>query len=100
MYKKLGVDFYVCQCLGSVDNCIICRIAVKKVCHFKKGFLIINLLFNLKGQSMSSQEELVSEYKASTNEDLRKRQKSIDEGEALDKEINQRMDSGLSLIHI
>ena len=43
---------------------------------------------------MSSQEELVSEYKASTNEDLRKRQKSIDEGEALDKEINQRMDSG------
>ena len=43
---------------------------------------------------MSSQEELVSEYKASTNEDLRKRQKSIDEGEALDKEINLRMDSG------
>ena len=43
---------------------------------------------------MSSQKELVSEYKASTNEDLRKRQKSIDEGEALDKEINQRMDSG------
>ena len=43
---------------------------------------------------MSSQEELVSEYKVSTNEDLRKRQKSIDEGEALDKEINQRMDSG------
>ncbi|HAF88666.1 MAG TPA: hypothetical protein DCG23_02675 [Deltaproteobacteria bacterium] len=36
----------------------------------------------------------MSEYKASTNEDLRKRQKSIDEGEALDKEINQRMDSG------
>ena len=40
---------------------------------------------------MSSQEELVSEYKASTNEDLRKRQMSIDEGEALDKEIHQRM---------
>ena len=43
---------------------------------------------------MSSQEELVIEYKASTNEDLRKRQMSIDLGEALDKEIHQRMDVG------
>jgi len=43
---------------------------------------------------MSSQEELVSEYKASANEDLRKRQQRIDEGETLDKEIHQRMDAG------
>jgi len=43
---------------------------------------------------MSSQEELVSEYKASAKEDLRKRQQGIDEGEALDKEIHQRMDAG------
>ncbi len=43
---------------------------------------------------MSSQEELVSEYKTSAKEDLRKRQKRIDEGEALDKEIHQRMDAG------
>ena len=43
---------------------------------------------------MSSQKELVSEYKASANEDLRKRQQSIDEGEALDKEIHLRMDAG------
>ncbi|MDG1178143.1 MAG: hypothetical protein P8O73_07615 [SAR324 cluster bacterium] len=43
---------------------------------------------------MSSQEELVNEYKASAKEDLRKRQQRIDEGEALDKEIHQRMDAG------
>ena len=43
---------------------------------------------------MISQEELVSEYKASANEDLRKRRQRIDEGEALDKEIRQRMDAG------
>mgnify|MGYP001097299248 FL=1 len=43
---------------------------------------------------MSSQEELVSEYKTSAKEDLRKRQQRIDEGEALDKEIHQRMDAG------
>jgi len=43
---------------------------------------------------MSSQEESVSEYKASANEDLRKRQRRIDEGEALDKEIYQRMEAG------
>ncbi|MEC8981719.1 MAG: hypothetical protein VYA81_09160 [SAR324 cluster bacterium] len=43
---------------------------------------------------MSSQEELVNEYKASAKEDLRKRQQSIDEGEALDEEIHLRMDAG------
>lgn len=43
---------------------------------------------------MSSQEELVSEYKTSAKEDLRKRQQRIDEGEALGKEIHQRMDAG------
>ena len=43
---------------------------------------------------MSSQEELVSDYKASVKEDLKKRQKGIDEGEALDKEIHHRMDAG------
>ncbi len=43
---------------------------------------------------MSSQEELVSEYKASAKEDLKKRQQGIDKGEALDKEIHQRMDAG------
>ena len=43
---------------------------------------------------MSSQEELVNEYKASAKEDLRKRQQRIDEGEALDKEIHQRMNAG------
>ena len=43
---------------------------------------------------MSSQEELVNEYKASAKEDLRKRQQRIDEGEALDKEIHLRMDAG------
>jgi hypothetical protein len=40
---------------------------------------------------MSSQEEFVSEYKTSAKEELRKRQQSIDEGEALDKEIHLRM---------
>ena len=43
---------------------------------------------------MSSQKELVSEYKASAKEDLKKRQQGIDKGEALDKEIHQRMDAG------
>ena len=43
---------------------------------------------------MSSQEDLVSEYKTSAKEDLRKRQQGIDEGEALDKEIHLRMDAG------
>ncbi|SVB28538.1 uncharacterized protein METZ01_LOCUS181392, partial [marine metagenome] len=36
---------------------------------------------------MSSQEELVSEFNASVEEDLNKRKRSIEEGEALDKEI-------------
>ena len=43
---------------------------------------------------MSSQEELVSDYKASVKEDLKKRQQGIDEGEAIDKEIHQRMTAG------
>ena len=41
---------------------------------------------------MSSQEELVSEFNASVEEDLSKRNKSIEDGEALDKEISRRMD--------
>ncbi|MDE0793940.1 MAG: hypothetical protein OSB08_09880 [SAR324 cluster bacterium] len=36
----------------------------------------------------------MSDYKASVKEDLKKRQQGIDEGEALDKEIHQRMDAG------
>ena len=43
---------------------------------------------------MSSQEELVNDYKASVKEDLKKRQHGIDAGEALDKEIHQRMETG------
>jgi len=43
---------------------------------------------------MSNQEELVNELKASVDQDLKKRQKSIEDGEALDKIIHQRMDSG------
>jgi len=43
---------------------------------------------------MSSQEEFVSEYKTAAKEELRKRQQSIDEGEALDKEIHLRMAAG------
>ena len=42
---------------------------------------------------MSSQEELVGEFNASVEDDLRKRKRSIEEGEALDKEISRRMDS-------
>ena len=42
---------------------------------------------------MNSQEELVSEFNASVEEDLSKRKKSIEDGEALDKEINRRMDA-------
>ena len=42
---------------------------------------------------MSSQEELVIEYKASVEEDLNKRERSIKDGEALDKEISRRMDA-------
>ena len=43
---------------------------------------------------MSNQEELVSELKASVDQDLKNRQKSIEDGEALDKIIHQRMDAG------
>ena len=43
---------------------------------------------------MSSEEEFVSEYKTAAKEELRKRQQSIDEGEALDKEIHLRMAAG------
>ena len=49
---------------------------------------------------MSSQEELISEFNASVEEDLSKRKKSIEDGEALDKEISRRMDAeeiGVSL---
>ena len=42
---------------------------------------------------MSSQEELVSEFNISVENDLYKRKKSIEDGEALDKEINRRMDA-------
>ena len=43
---------------------------------------------------MSNQEELVNELKASVDQDLKKRQKSIVDGEALDKVIHQQMDAG------
>ena len=42
---------------------------------------------------MNSQEKLVSEFNVSVEEDLNKRKKSIEEGEALDKEIIRRLDS-------
>ena len=41
---------------------------------------------------MSKQDDLVSEIKLNIDQDLKKRQKSIEEGEALDKAIHQRMD--------
>ena len=43
---------------------------------------------------MINQEELVSELKANIDQDLKKRQKSIEDGEALDKVIHQKMDAG------
>ena len=43
---------------------------------------------------MSNQEELVNELNASVDQDLKKRQKSIEDGEALDKVIHQQMDAG------
>ena len=49
---------------------------------------------------MATQEEIVSEFNASVNEDLKKRKRSIEAGEALDKEISRRMDAeeiGVSL---
>ena len=42
---------------------------------------------------MNSQEELISEFNVSVEEDLNKRKRSIEEGEALDKEIIRRLDS-------
>ena len=42
---------------------------------------------------MKSQEKIVSEFNASVEEDLNKRKRSIDEGEALDKEIIRRLDA-------
>ena len=42
---------------------------------------------------MSSQDELVSEFNASFEEDLNKRKRSIEEGEALDKDIIRRLDA-------
>ena len=42
---------------------------------------------------MSSQEELISEFNASVEEDFKKRKRSIEEGEALDIEISRRMDA-------
>ena len=43
---------------------------------------------------MSSKEELIKEFETSVEEDIKKRQKSIEEGETLDKAIHQRMDAG------
>ena len=43
---------------------------------------------------MINQEELVSELKANIDQDLKKRQKSIEDGEAFDKVIHQQMDAG------
>ena len=43
---------------------------------------------------MSNQEELVSELKANIDQDLKERQKSIEDGEALDKVILRHMDAG------
>ena len=43
---------------------------------------------------MSNQEELVNELKENIDQDLKKRQKSIEDGEALDKVIHQQMDAG------
>ena len=42
---------------------------------------------------MSSQDELLNEFNASVAEDLNKRNRSIEEGEALDKEIIRRLDA-------
>ena len=43
---------------------------------------------------MNSLEELEKEFEVTVKEDIKKRQKSIEEGETLDKEIHQRMDAG------
>ena len=41
---------------------------------------------------MSNQDELVSEIKLNIEQDLKNRQKSIEDGEALDKAIHKRME--------
>ena len=43
---------------------------------------------------MANKEELMEEYKAFEKEDIKKRSKSIKEGEALDKIIQKRMNAG------
>ncbi len=43
---------------------------------------------------MSNQEELIKDFQASVEQDTKKRQKSIEEGQALDKEIQMRMAAG------
>ena len=42
---------------------------------------------------MNSQEEMVSEFNASVDEYLNNRKRSIEDGQALDKEISRRMDT-------
>ena len=42
---------------------------------------------------MSSQKELVTEFNALVEDDLKKRKRSIEEGEALDKDIIRRLDA-------
>ncbi len=42
---------------------------------------------------MTSKQELESEFNAAVEEDLNKRKKSIEDGEALDKEIISRLDA-------
>ena len=42
---------------------------------------------------MNSQEELISEINSLVEDDLNKRKRSIEDGEALDKEISRRMDA-------
>ena len=42
---------------------------------------------------MSNQEGIVSEFNISVEEDLKKRKRSIEEGEELDKEIIRRLDA-------
>ena len=43
---------------------------------------------------MGNEDKMLAEYRETTKEDLKTRQKRIEEGEALDKEIHERMDKG------
>jgi len=43
---------------------------------------------------MTNQDDLIKEYKKLEEEDLKKRSKSIEEGEALDKIIENRIEAG------